>query len=213
VAARALFVKVCGITTLADARAAVDAGADALGFVFFARSLRAVTPAAAAAISQALPRPRPLRVGVFVNAPPGAIAAIDAQVGLDAIQLAGDEDPEYVAAIGPKAMKVLRITGPASLAAARGYRCQAFVLEGPAAAPGGSGGAFDWRLARDAKGVARIVLGGGLTPDNVAAAVAAARPFGVDVTAGVESAPGVKDPERLRRFIAAARAAAGAGTR
>jgi phosphoribosylanthranilate isomerase len=205
---RPLFVKVCGITSLVGARAAIEAGADALGVVFFERSLRAVTVAQAAAISQALPRPRPLRVGVFVNAPPPVIAAVDAAVGLDVLELAGDEDPEYVAQIGPKAMKVIRVTGPAALAAARRYRCDALLLDGPAATPGGAGATFDWGLAQQAKGVARIVLAGGLTPDNVAAAVRAARPFGVSVTAGVEASPGVKDPERLRRFVAAARAAA-----
>ena len=199
-----LFVKICGLTSLADARAAVAAGADALGFVFFERSLRRVTVAQAAAISQALPRPRPLRVGVFVNASPTTIAEAEAAVGLDVIQLAGDEDPEYAARVGRKAMKVVRLADRASVATLRQYRCEAFLLEpGPRAAV-----PFDWAIVREALGVARIVIGGGLTTETVAAAITAARPFGVDVAAGVESSLGVKDPAAMRRFVQAARGAA-----
>jgi phosphoribosylanthranilate isomerase len=204
-----LFVKVCGITSIADARAAAAAGADAIGLNFYPRSLRHVTPERAAAIVRALPPRRPLRVGVFVNAPPAEVAALDAALGLDVIQLHGDEDPEYVAQIGAKAMKAIRVAGPESLAALRRFKCQAFLLDGPAGgAYGGAGRGFDWSLALKAKGVWRLVIAGGLTPANVAAAVTAARPYGVDVASGVESAPGVKDPALMREFVAAARAAA-----
>jgi phosphoribosylanthranilate isomerase len=204
-----LFVKICGITSVADAEAAAAAGADAIGLNCYPRSLRYVTPARAAEIVRALPPRRPLRVGVFVNAPPAEIAALDAALGLDVIQLHGDEDPEYVARVGPKAMKAIRVTGPESLAALRSYRCQAFLLDGPAGgAYGGAGRGFDWSLARAAKGVWRLVIAGGLTPHNVAEAVTAARPYGVDVASGVESEPGVKDPALMQAFVAAARAAA-----
>jgi len=205
-----LLVKICGITSVDDARAAVDAGADAIGLNFYPRSLRYVPPAKAAEIVRSLPPKRPLRVGVFVNAAPAEVAALDAALGLDVIQLHGDEDPEYVARIGPKAMKALRVTGPESLAALRRYKCQAFLLDGPASgAYGGAGRGFDWSLARQAKGTWRLLIAGGLTPANVAAAVAAARPHGVDVASGVELAPGRKEPELMRAFVAAARAAAG----
>ena len=204
-----LFVKVCGITSVADAQAAVAAGADAIGLNCYRKSLRYVTPELAAAIVQSLPPRRPLRVGVFVNAPPHEVAALDAALGLDVIQLHGDEDPDYVARIGAKAMKAIRVTGPESLADLRRYRCQAFLLDGPAGgAYGGAGRGFDWSLARQATGVWRLIVAGGLTPANVAAAVTAARPYGVDVASGVESAPGVKDPALMREFVATARAAA-----
>jgi phosphoribosylanthranilate isomerase len=114
-----------------------------------------------------------------------------------------------VAAVGPKAMKALRVRDRASLAALARYRCQAFLLDGPAGASyGGAGVPFDWRLVRAVKGAWRLVIAGGLTPDNVAAAVRAARPYGVDVASGVEVAPGVKDPALIERFVTAARAAA-----
>jgi phosphoribosylanthranilate isomerase len=205
---RPLFVKVCGVMSVEAARSAALAGVDAIGFRFFERSLRRVSPEQATIISQALPRPRPLRVGVFVNASPATIAAIDAAVGLDVIQLGGDEDPEYVARIGPKAMKVLRLTDRSSLASLPRFRVQAFLLQRAASVREEDG--FDWTLARAARGPARILVGGGLTVDNVAAVVTAACPYGVDVSTGVESAPGTKDPDRIRRFVATARAAAAA---
>jgi phosphoribosylanthranilate isomerase len=206
-----IFVKVCGVTTVEDALGVAAAGVDAIGLNFYSASLRHVTRDTAVAIARALPPRRPLRVGVFVNAPPAEVAAVDAAVGLDVIQLHGDEDPDYVARIGPKAMKAIRVTGPESLAALRRYRCQAFLLDGPAGgAYGGAGRGFDWSLARQAKGVWRLLIAGGLTPENVAAAVAAARPYGVDTASGVESSPGRKDLDKVRRFVATARAAAAA---
>jgi phosphoribosylanthranilate isomerase len=201
---RPLFVKICGITSAADALAAVRAGADAVGFNFDRRSIRLVCLEDAAAISRVLPRPRPLRVGVFANASLEEIASADARVGLDVIQLHGDEDPGLVAAVGPKAMKTIRLAGAAPLGAWRSYRCHAFLLDG-SGRQGDGGEAFDWSVARAFKGVARVVISGGLTPENVEAAVAAAQPYGVDVVGGVESSPGVKDEAKLWRFIERAR--------
>jgi len=203
-------VKVCGITSAEDARAAVAAGADAVGFVFWPRSPRAVDPDKARMIAGSLP-PFVLRVGVFVDAPAEHMRAIADEVGLDMVQLHGNEPPEAVRVAPRRAVKAVRV-GP-------GFRPEdALRYDGTAAAllldtrvdgddtPGGTGRTFDWSLVRPVReGTSFLVLAGGLTPDNVADAIAAVRPDAVDVSSGVESAPGRKDPAKVRAFVEAVR--------
>ena len=207
-----LFVKICGITTPEDARLAVEAGADALGFVFWPMSPRRVDPAAAAAIARELP-PFVLRVGVFVNTPRQEMARIAEAVGLDILQLHGDEPPEALIGLPRRAIKAVRVgRGFVADDASRYVSVTAGLLvdtrlAGDTQAPGGSGVPFDWSLVKGlATRVPFLVLAGGLTPAHVAEAVRAVRPHAVDVASGVETLPGRKDPARVRAFVAAARA-------
>ncbi|HEX8070815.1 MAG TPA: phosphoribosylanthranilate isomerase [Pyrinomonadaceae bacterium] len=207
-------IKVCGITGAADAAAAVAAGAGALGFNFYARSPRCVAPAAARAIIAGLPQ-EVLAVGVFVNeASPTEVVRKAEAAGVGAVQLHGEESPEFCAAVSELAcvpvIKALRVGADFTPAAAARYeRAHAVLLDAYSPhAHGGTGHVFDWTLARRTRElVARLYLAGGLTAENVAAAVAAVRPFAVDVCSGVEAAPGRKDAARLRAFCAAVRAA------
>jgi phosphoribosylanthranilate isomerase len=198
-------IKICGITRLADALAAVDAGADAVGFNFWPGSKRHVTLAEAAEIARALPS-GVLRVGVFVRAPPGEVRATVSAVGLGAVQLHGDEDPAEYAAVGASLWQVLRIGSV--LPEAASAHASELLLDAKVEGFGGGGRAFDWSLAHGAGryGVP-FWLAGGLTPANVGDAVRQARPPGVDVASGVESRPRMKDPALLRAFVAAVRAA------
>lgn len=198
-------VKICGITSWPDARRAIEAGCDALGFNFYPRSPRYVSPQAAAAIRNRLPK-EIATVGVFVNEPPGDVSELARTIHLDYAQLHGEERPAVARAVGRgtpviKAFQVGPRFGPARMA---GYPATAFLLD---AAPsrsrlrGGTGCTFDWSLARAAAQYGPIVLAGGLTPENVAQAIRVARPAAVDVASGVESAPGRKDPRKLRAFL------------
>jgi phosphoribosylanthranilate isomerase len=194
-------VKICGITSLDDALMAAEAGADALGFVFFEKSPRHVDPHKAAGIIAQIP-PFIQVVGLFVNAELNYVNATADLCRLDLVQLHGDESPSYCASVHRRVMKALRVRGISSIAAMSDYRVAAFLLD--AYCPdsyGGTGKSFDWDCAIAAKEHGRIVLAGGLDPDNVAAAVARVAPYGVDVSSGVESSPGRKDPEKVRRFI------------
>ncbi|MGD9647476.1 MAG: phosphoribosylanthranilate isomerase [Pirellulales bacterium] len=212
-------IKICGITNLDDAQAAVDAGADAVGFNFCTRSPRFIEPLAARDIAARLPAGI-AKVGVFVNGTTGAIVAAAEQVGLDIIQLHGDEPPEDVLALAPRSvMRAIRATTK-SLAEVSRYleRCRKAGVEllavmADAAVPGqygGTGERADWdawsRYASKPR-VPPLVLAGGLTPENVAEAIAQVRPAAVDVASGVESEPGLKDAERVRAFVDAAREA------
>ena len=195
----AVRVKICGITRPEDALCARDAGAWAIGLNFFSGSPRCVTPARAAAIAAAVPQLT--RVGVFVNEPRERVAAIAAETGLDALQFHGDENPAYCRDWSLPVVKAIRVRDETSVAAARAFDVAFLLVD--AWAPdqyGGSGRTFAWDLLapldRD-----RLILAGGLDPGNVAAAVRAVRPFAVDVASGVESAPGIKDPEKVRRFV------------
>jgi phosphoribosylanthranilate isomerase len=204
-------VKICGITSLEDARMAVEAGADAVGFVFFPGSPRSVTVQTVAEISRSLPG-RVLRVGVFADAAPTMILPTVSTCALDAVQLHGEESPEFCDALAPfPVWKAFRVRGREVLQQLAAYRdmTAAWLLDSYVEGqPGGTGATFNWELAREAQQLAHpIVLAGGLTPDNVAEAVRRVRPAAVDVSSGVESAPGRKDPDKVRRFIAAARAA------
>jgi phosphoribosylanthranilate isomerase len=223
-------VKICGITSFEDALCAAGAGADYLGFIFFEKSPRYVTPAAAAEITSMLtghisataPRPAtgtglpppPRFIGVFVNETLAAVEETIRRAGLDYAQLHGDEPPAMLEALNGRGFKALR---PTSSAEAE-IEAEWYVDLGPTGGPqllidaydpneyGGTGKRADWNAAADVRrSCPRLVLAGGLTPQNVAAAVEAVRPWAVDVSSGVEIAPGRKDPDKVRAFIAAAK--------
>lgn len=206
-------VKICGITNLADARAAVSAGADALGFVFYEKSPRHVTPQKAAAIIAQLP-PFVQTVGLFVDEEVERVNWVASFCGLDLIQLHGEEPPEYCQDVNRRIIKAFRVRDEASLAGIGKYEVAGYLLDAWSPdAPGGTGLTFDWSLARQAAGTRPIILAGGLNPDNVAMACATVSPYAVDVSSGVEAAPGEKDHDKIRAFIAAARSVANNTTR
>lgn len=203
-----MMVKICGITNLDDALAAVEAGASAIGFNFYAPSPRYVPPESAAKISERLPGSI-TKVGVFVNESAAAVAKIAGEAGLDVAQLHGDEPPEAFPP-GIRVWKAFRVGPGWSARELRLYPAEAFLLDASATGVyGGSGQSFDWTLARDTG--RRVILAGGLDAGNVGGAIRIARPWGVDAASRLESAPGKKDHEKMRRFVAAARAAAAAG--
>ncbi|AEB58033.1 N-(5'-phosphoribosyl)anthranilate isomerase [Ectopseudomonas mendocina NK-01] len=198
--------KICGITRVEDALAAVEAGADAIGLVFYAKSPRAVNVEQAAEIVQALP-PFVTSVGLFVNMPREQLLAVLQQVPLDLLQFHGDESPAECEGYGRPYIKALRVRPGENVAAAmapyagaRGILLDTFV-EG---VPGGTGAAFDWSLVP--QGVARpIILAGGLEAHNVAAAIRQVRPYAVDVSGGVEASKGIKDAGKIRAFVKSVR--------
>ena len=200
-----VLVKICGVTNLPDALAAVEAGAGALGFNFYARSPRYVEPAAARRIIAHLP-PGVLTVGVFVNEDePAHVAHRAAAAGVAAVQLHGDESPTYCAALTLPVIKALRVGPDFVPEQAMHYGAHAILLDAHSPqAFGGTGRVFDWSHARRTRElVPRLFLAGGLTPENVGAAIAAVEPFAVDVCSGIEAAPGRKDLDKLRAFLAA----------
>ena len=201
-----VLVKICGITNEPDARAAVEAGADALGFVFCPSSPRCVSLETAAKVSSELP-PFVVRVGVFVNAPEDLVLTAMRGCRLNMLQFHGDESPEYCLKFGLMSMKAFRVRDAASLESVTEYPTDAWLLD--AFAPdrvGGTGETFNWDLALAAQRHGRpIFLAGGLTPENVAQAIRKVQPFGVDVSSGVEASPGRKDPAKVKAFIAAAK--------
>jgi len=205
-------VKICGIRSLEDARFAAASGADAVGFVFWYMSPRRVDPEQAAAITAELPD-QVLRVGVFVDAPRDEIERVSQQVGLDLLQLHGEEPPEALEGLSRPALKAVRV-GPrftAEEALRYSKTAQGIVVDtrlpGQTLMPGGTGVPFDWALVANlADQVPFLMLAGGLSPTNVAEAVRAVRPDAVDVSSGVERMPGRKDPERVKAFIEASRA-------
>jgi len=200
-------VKICGITSLADARMAAEAGADALGFVFYEPSPRYISVEAASVIIGQLP-PFPVKVGVFVNAPQDLVLRAMSRCGLGLLQFHGDEPPDYCLQFGLMSMKAFRIRSADSLQPLADYPTEAWLLDACAQdKPGGTGQTFNWDLALEAGKLGRpVFLAGGLTTENVAEAVRRARPYAVDVSTGVEAAPGRKDPAKLRAFIEAAKA-------
>jgi phosphoribosylanthranilate isomerase len=193
-------VKVCGITSVEDARAAVGAGAGALGFNFYPKSPRYITAAGAAAITATVPEGI-LKVGVFVNESPAKVAEIVKEAGLDVAQLHGDEGPDQIPP-GVRVWKAFRVDEAFGLERLEAFPAEAFWLDTPTAMYGGSGHTFDWTRARGAAG--KILLAGGLDESNVRQAIAVAHPWGVDACSRLESAPGKKDHGRMARFIAAA---------
>jgi len=201
---RGVLVKICGITSLADAQRAIEAGADALGFNFYRRSPRYVSPAEARKIVERLPA-RILAVGVFVNEPAAAVRRTARAAKLDWVQLHGGETPEEVAQLAQfyPVVKAFRVRAGFRLAKlARFRRATAFLLDGfRPRLYGGTGQRLDWRLARRAKRYGKIVLAGGLAPGNVAQAIARVQPYAIDVCSGVEAQPGRKDPARLKELM------------
>ena len=199
-------VKICGITTWEDARLSVDLGASALGFNFYPPSPRAISPADAWSIIRRLP-PFVEAVGVFVNWPPLVVDALARSVRLGAVQLHGTESPREVAELSRKhrVIKAVRVKRGFRVASVRRYRAaDALLLDGFShGLHGGTGRTLDWKLARAARRFGRIILAGGLTPENVSEAIRVAEPYAVDVASGVEARPGRKDPAKLRALFAA----------
>jgi phosphoribosylanthranilate isomerase len=204
----AVRVKICGITRVQDLHAACDAGADALGFVFYEKSPRHVSVEAAAALVRALP-PFVQSVGLFVDAEPAFIERVLQAAPLDLLQFHGNESPADCARYNRPYIKAVRVNRDADLLkcaadfdAARGLLLDAFVP----GVPGGTGERFDWSLIPPAL-PKPVILSGGLTPDNVADAVQRVRPWAVDVSSGVEVSKGIKDAHQIARFIANAKEA------
>lgn len=202
-------VKVCGITNAEDAWTAVEAGADALGFIFYKQSPRYVVPAVASRIIAELP-PLIVTVGVFVNEGMATVRSIMDTCGLAMAQLHGDENASYCHELSRPSMKALRLKDRGSLLALAEYQgrggVRGFVLDTFSELTyGGTGQVTDWALAADVAKSARVLLAGGLTPDNVTEAIRTVHPYGVDVNSGVESAPGKKDPAKVRAFLEAVR--------
>jgi phosphoribosylanthranilate isomerase len=202
-------IKICGITNATDAQAAVEAGADALGFVFHRKSLRWVEAKVVKAIVSELP-PFVLPVGVFVDEDAKVVRDLMDECGLALAQLHGDESASYCERLGRPVLKAIRLRDRGSFLAlaefqgraqVRGFVVDAFSEE----AYGGTGQTADWNLAAEAAKAARILLAGGLTPANVGEAIERVRPYGVDVSSGVEASPGKKDPEKIRAFVRAVR--------
>jgi phosphoribosylanthranilate isomerase len=197
-------VKVCGITRREDALLAVELGASALGFVFWPTSPRAVGTAQAREIIEALP-PFVTTVGVFVNQPREDVLDIARQAGLTAIQLHGDEDAAAYGGTSLRVIKALPVGNGFTMSAVEDVAPRVTVLldAHDPVRRGGTGRTLEWTVAAAAARVRRIILSGGLTPENVHHAVQMVRPYAVDVSSGVESAPGVKDESKLRAFFAA----------
>ena len=202
-------VKICGITSREDAWAAVEAGADALGFIFVKGTPRCIEPEAAAVIAAEMP-PFVATVGVFIDQTVGEVERIAASSGISVAQLHGNEPPEECARLRLPFVKGIRIHGEEDLAALHKYKqARAFLLDTYVAdRPGGTGRTFPWEIAAKAARQARIILSGGLTAENVAEAVIQVRPYAVDVCSGVEASPGRKDHRKVREFIDRAKKAA-----
>jgi phosphoribosylanthranilate isomerase len=199
-----VFVKICGTTSEEDALLAVAMGADAVGFIF-APSSRQIAPAIARDIAKRLP-PEILTVGVFRDEAPQRVIDIMEFAGLKAAQLHGKEPPEQTRWLRRRLSFVVQAfpAGDRAVLKARDYGADAIMLDNPTP---GSGQVFDWALASEVPTGLKLIIAGGLTPDNVGGAVGAVQPWGVDVVTGVEKEPGHKDPVKLRAFVAAARAA------
>ncbi len=195
-----MLVKICGITCAEDAEAAVAAGAGAIGFVFWPDSPRFIDPFRARAIAATL-QPFVTSVGVFVNQPAEYVNGVASLVRLGAVQLHGDETIEYAAAIASPVVKTLRLGD--ERAGSWPPRAMVLLDVHDPVRRGGTGRTIDWTAAAGIAAERKILLAGGLTPDNVAEAVARVRPFGIDVSSGVERAPGVKDHRRLRALFEA----------
>jgi phosphoribosylanthranilate isomerase len=200
-----LVVKICGVTRRDDALAAVEAGADMIGVIFFPGSKRFVPLEKASKWLGDIPA-TVKRVGVFVDAPADEVAAALGSGLIDLAQLHGNESPAYCRQLGLPNFKAIRVRDPASLVVLSDFPGEIVMLDAPEP---GSGSRFDWRLAAEAvrrHPQRRILLAGGLTPEGVRGAIESVHPWGVDVASGVESAPGVKDHRKVRRFISEAKA-------
>jgi phosphoribosylanthranilate isomerase len=201
-------VKICGITSVDDAEEAVEAGANALGLMFYPGSPRHVSLEQAQSIERHLPA-YIIRVGVFADQPPEDVFSAMHRCGLHLLQFHGQETPEYCQQFGIMTMKAFRIRNGQSLLEIPKYKTDSILLDSYVAGKqGGTGEAFNWNLAVEAQKFGKpIFLAGGLTPDNVAIAVQIVKPFAVDVSSGVEKSPGKKDSAKMRAFVAAVRSA------
>jgi phosphoribosylanthranilate isomerase len=197
-------VKLCGVTSLDDARLCVEHGAWAIGLIFVPRSPRKAKLRDAVEIAAAVRRQVEV-VGVFENAKLDHVTSTAEQVGLSIVQLHGDEGPSYCAEVarrtGAKVMKAVRVRTAEEVRQLRTFHTELHMLDG------GGGEPFDWSLARERRSDIPLVVAGGLTPENVGDAIGATRPFAVDVASGVEARPGVKDPEKVAAFVRAAEGA------
>ena len=201
-----MIVKICGITRLEDAEAAVSGGASAIGFIFWPNSPRFVDPHRARTIAAALP-PFVTVVGVFVNQPLDYVNGVASLVRLSAVQLHGDETPDFAVKVSSPVIKAIGCrpgpSGPGDAITAWPSRVRLLLDVHDPVARGGTGRTIDWAAAARVAARREILLAGGLTPDNVADAIARVRPFGIDVSSGVERAPGIKDHRRLRALFEA----------
>ena len=198
-------VKICGITNIEDASHAAACGADALGFVFYPASSRCIEPDGARRIIAELP-PLITTVGLFVDESPDKIRETVEFCGLDTVQLHGEEEPEQCSYPPCRVIKALRLKQGMDDSVFSAYRVSALLLDAYVSGqPGGTGKCCDWEQARQIAARYRVILAGGLNPENVAAAVRRVRPYGVDVSSGVEKSPGYKDPEKVASFIRMAR--------
>ena len=205
-------VKICGITRLEDAEQAASLDAWAIGFILWPQSKRAADPAVAAGIARTMRR-RLALVGVFVNPTLDEVAHAVEGIGLTHVQLHGDEGPAFCTAVaertGARVIKALGIGSGADIRSAERYHTDLHLLDTAAGtAYGGTGRTWDWDLVAQRRSNVPLILSGGLTPGNVAEAIAAVRPWAVDVSSGVEAAPGVKDPAKVEAFFAAAQGSA-----
>lgn len=198
-------VKVCGITNAGDARFAAEQGATALGFIFFPGSPRCVTPQKAAMIAAVLPE-TVLRVGVFVDEEPAQIRKIAALVGLDVVQLHGNEPPAVCEELSDfRVWKAFRVAPGFNIDSLKVYPCEAYFLDAASnGAYGGTGRTFPWPIAVEAKRHGRVILAGGLDRDNVGEAVRQVAPHGVDASSKLERKPGLKDPDKVKAYLEAA---------
>ena len=205
-------IKICGITRLEDAITACELGVDALGFVFHKPSPRYVKPETAAKIISKISR-LVTTVGVFVDLPPEQLRQVAATANLDRAQLSGKESPQYCHALGVSWIKGFRLSAQEDLDGIAEYGTGNDILLDSyvKGVPGGTGKIFNWEWADLARSHGRVILAGGLGPENVAQAIDAAAPFGVDVSSGVESEPGIKDHDKIKRFVAAVRGSGSSG--
>jgi phosphoribosylanthranilate isomerase len=200
-------IKVCGLTTVADARWAVEQGATYLGFVLYRGSPRCVTPKHLRRTVEGLPRGVRV-VGVFVNEDSAVVRSIAEECRLHAIQLHGDEDPRLFRDMPVPVWRAVRLQGGVWTPDPAAWQPEQYLMEAASPGYGGSGMTVDWDAAAQFAAQHRALLAGGLTPANVAAAIEKVKPAGVDVSSGVEAMPGRKDPEKVKAFIRAARKAA-----
>ena len=196
-----MIVKICGITRLEDALASAEEGAAAVGFIFVRSSPRYIAPGAAAEIIAELP-PFICPVGVFVNEPRGEILSTIERTGIRCLQLHGEEQPAETAGYTVPVIKSFHVTEEFDPSVMPSYRLPAYLLDTSVAGMhGGTGKTFDWRKAVEASRFGRIILSGGITPENAAAACRTVRPYAIDVSSGVESSAGIKDRVRIRNLF------------
>lgn len=194
-------VKICGITNTEDALWAAECGSDAIGFIFYNKSPRYIEPDKAKTIIAALP-PFIITVGVFVNEDYNDIRDIADLTGIAAIQLHGEESPSYCNLVEGKLIKAIRVKNEKSIETMKKYDVNAFLLDSfNKDSYGGSGLTFDWNLAKKATEYGKVILSGGLNPDNVTEAIKKVGPYGVDVSSSVEKSPGIKDKKKVKEFI------------